>query len=341
MNEYLGQILYIKPNCIVSVPEFDSPKRHFSAARIANHANLKHNKHNSTLSPKAINRIKGAINWLVASAKEKPVYNSHSNKTFNFKVNLITLTLPDTSEKITEYQFKKKLFHPFLVYLKKYHKLNNYVWKVEFQNNGKLHVHLTTDTFISHWVIREVWNRILNNNGFLNDFKKKFKHDNPNSTDVHAVWKVKDLAAYLAKYLSKNEQNTATVNGRIWGCNYELSAKNGCKLCVDRNEAHEVLRCLMHGDIEYKVIENQDKLTGKVFKTAEIFFIKQRHWSGYLHPKIKKAYDNHRFNIRHGIIEAPIDLFQVPKEKYTEPLVPVIASYDKKFIVQELALEFN
>lgn len=340
MNEYLGQILYIKPNCIVSVPEFDTPKRTFSAARVANHANLKHNKHNNKLSPKAIGRIKAAINWLVASAKEKRVYNAATNKNFNFKINLITLTLPDTSQVITEYQFKKKLLHPFLVYLKKYHKLNNYVWKVEFQNNGKLHVHLTSDTFISHHVIREIWNRLLDNNSFLDDFKQKFKHSNPNSTDVHAVWKVQNLGAYLAKYMSKNEQNTETINGRIWGCNYELSTKNGCRMEVDRNEAHDVLRCLMNRDIEYKVIESQDKLTGKVFKTAEIFFIKQHHWSGYLHPKIVKAYDNHRFNIRHGIIEAPIDLFQTYKEKYVEPLVPVISQWDKSAVTVEMALEF-
>jgi len=301
MAEYIGQILYIKPNCIVSVPEFDTPKNYFSAGRIANNRNLLNNKHNSKLSDKAIKRIKSAINWLVASAKEKKVYNAATKKHYNFKVNLITLTLPDTSVKINEHAFKTKLMHPFFMYMKKYFKLNNYVWKIEFQNNGKLHVHITTDSFISHHVIRSTWNRLLKNNNYLVEFEKKFKHDNPNSIDVHAVWKVKNLGAYLAKYMSKNEQNTEIINGRIWGCSHELSDKNKCVLGVNRDECAEVLRPLMNPNIEYKEIVSQDSLTGKVFRNAELFFIKLEHWHSIIHGKIKEAYDLHRFHIRNGI----------------------------------------
>jgi len=285
----------------VSVPEFDTPKNYFSAGRIANNRNLLQNKHNSKLSDKAIKRIKSAINWLVASAKEKKVYNAATKKHYNFKVNLITLTLPDTSVKINEHAFKTKLMHPFFMYMKKYYKLNNYVWKIEFQNNGKLHVHITTDSFISHHVIRSTWNRLLKNNNYLVEFEKKFKHDNPNSIDVHAVWKVKNLGAYLAKYLSKNVQNTETINGRIWGCNHELSDKNKCVLGVDRNECHEVLRPLMNPNIEYKEIVSQDATTGKIYRNAELFFIKLEHWHSIIHGKIKEAYDLHRFHIRNGI----------------------------------------
>jgi hypothetical protein len=300
MAEYIGQILYIKPTCIVSVPEFDTPKNLFSVARVDNQRNLRHNRHSNKLSDKAIKRIKTAINWLVVSAKEKMVYNHSTKKRYNFKVNLITLTLPDTSKPIKEHEFKTKLMHAFLMYMKKYHKLTNYVWKIEFQNNGKLHVHITTDTFISHHVVRSVWNRLLKSNGYLVDFEKKFKHDNPNSIDVHAVWKVKNLGAYLAKYMSKNEQNTDIINGRIWGCNHELSDKNKCVLGVNRDECAEILRPLMNHAIEYKVIETQDSLTGKVFKQAELFFIKAEHWKTIITGEIRKAYDRHRFIIRHG-----------------------------------------
>lgn len=301
MAEYIGQILYIKPNMIVSVPEFDTPKNYFSFARIENQRNLKMNKHKSKLSGKAIKRIKSATNWLVVSAKQKRVYNAATKKNFNFKINFITLTLPDTSEEIKEHAFKTKLMHPFLMYMKKYHGLNNYVWKIEFQNNGKLHVHLTTDTFILHHVIRAVWNRLLKSNNYLDDFIAKYKHDNPNSIDVHAVWKVRDLGAYLAKYLSKNEQNTGTVNGRIWGCSHALSDKNKCVLGVDRDECHEVLRPLMNKNIDYKEITSQDSITGKVFRNAELFFIKHEHWHSIIHGKIRETYDKHRFLIRNGL----------------------------------------
>jgi hypothetical protein len=46
-------------------------------------------------------------------------------------------------------------------------------WKIEFQNNGKLHVHITTDSFISHHVIRSTWNRLLKNNNYLD--QRSFK----------------------------------------------------------------------------------------------------------------------------------------------------------------------
>lgn len=301
MAEYIGQIIYIKPTQIVSVPEFDTPKNYFSAARLANQSNLKLNKHNSKLSKKAISRIKTAINWLIVSAKVKYVYSKATNKRFSFKVNLITLTLPDTSVKITEHALKTKLMHPFLVYMKKYYGLKNYVWKVEFQKNGKLHLHLTTDTFISLHVLRHYWNSLLDKNNYLEDFKKKYKHNNPNSTDVHAVWKVKNLGAYISKYMSKNEESVEKINGRIWGCNYELSDKNKCVVGINRDECSEELRCLMNPAIPYKEIVNQDSVTGKIYKNAEIFFLNINQWSTLIKGKIAEYYDRHRFKIRNNI----------------------------------------
>ena len=303
MSEYIGQILYIKPTMIVSMPEYDTPRNKYTEERLKNQENLKKNKHNNKLSDKAIKRIKNAINWLVASAKEKKVYNNTTKKNFNFKVNLITLTLPDTTKAISEKELKSKLMHNFLVYLKKYYFLKNYVWKIEFQKNGKLHIHLTTDTFISHHVIRSVWNNILEKNGHLEDFKKKFKHNNPNSTDVHAVWKVQNLGAYLAKYMSKNEQNTDILNGRIWGCNYELSDKNKCVVGINRDECHIAMKCLMNKEIDYKEIVTQNKLTKIISRTAEVFFIKQEQWKSIINGIIKETYDKHRFKIRNAITQ--------------------------------------
>jgi hypothetical protein len=301
MAEYIGQLLYIKPTMIVSVPEFDTPKNLFSVARMENAKNLRINKHNNKLSHKAIQRIKTAINWLIVSAKEKKVFHKASGKYFKFKVNLVTLTLPDTTEKVTEQAFKKKLIHPFLVYMKKFYGLKNYVWKVEFQKNGKLHLHITTDTFINHAILRHYWNSLLKKNGFLNDFIKKHKHDNPNSTDVHSVWKVKNLGAYIAKYMSKNSDSEEIINGRIWGCNYELSDKNKCVLGFHRDEVGAEMRELFKPQIKYKDIVNKNSKTGLLFRSAEIFFIELSQWGKDIKGRIKNAYDQHRFKIREAL----------------------------------------
>jgi len=297
-KQYIGQTLYIKPTMVVSVPTYDTEKNYFSAERLENQKNLKDNKHKNKLSPKAIMRIKNAINWLVVSAKDKKVYNKQSGKTFNFKVNLITLTLPDTLHKLSDNEFKKNLLHPFLVYMKKYYGLKNYVWKVEFQKNGKLHLHITTDTFISLYILRHYWNSLLEKNNYLEEFKKKYKHNNPNSTDIHAVWKVKNLGAYLAKYLSKNEDSSETINGRIWGCNYELSDKNKCILELHRDEVGEHMKCLMHKEINFKEVTTQSKKTGLFYTSCEVFFIKLFQWNNIISGKIREVYDKHRFEIR-------------------------------------------
>lgn len=298
MAEYIGQTVYIKPNIIVSCPEFDTQKNYFTAARVLNARNLRNNYHNSKLSDKAIRRIKSAVNWLVNAAAEKKVYHRAKDKWFTFKVNFITLTLPDTSKPIKEHEFKTKLIHPFLQYMRKFYGLRNYIWKIEFQENGKLHIHFTTDTFIHLSVIRETWNRLLNNNGYLDDFEAKWGHRNPNSTDVHSVWKVRDLAAYLAKYLAKNEQNTDKINGRIWGCNHELSDKNKCATTIFSNECAETLKPLMNPEIEYKEIVTQDSLTGKVFRNAELFFIKSNMWGRHITGRLFELYQEHLYKIR-------------------------------------------
>lgn len=305
--QYIGQLLYIKPTMIVSVPEFDTPRNYFSAARISNQHNLRKNSHESKLSEKAQKRIKNAINWLIVSAKEKSVYQKSTGKRFNFKVNLVTLTLPDTASEIKEREFKTNLMHPFLVYMKKYYGLKNYVWKLEFQKNGKLHIHITTDSFIHYDVLRHYWNSLLKKNGYLDDFIKKYKHDNPNSTDVHSVWKVKNLGAYIAKYMSKNEETPQKIKGRIWGCNYELSDKNKCVLGINRDDCAVELRQLMNKEIKYKAVEYIDSLSNTVRTSAEIFFIELDLWKTYLRGKLREAYDSHRFKIRNSLVSQTLD----------------------------------
>src|SRR5690606_15675219 len=95
--------------------------------------NLSANDHNGTLSKKALSKMANAIDWLLASATEKEVFQKSTGKTFRFKINFCTLTLPDTSNEVSDIFFKKKLVDPFLSSLRKYFGLNNYVWKLEFQ----------------------------------------------------------------------------------------------------------------------------------------------------------------------------------------------------------------
>lgn len=296
-NPQIGNCLYITPNIITSVPVYYEERKRLSVNQINNQVNLKQNYHNNKLSVKTVRKIKKAVNWLCVSAKPKTIYDKKSNKYFEFTVNLITLTLPDTKNEINDIDFKKKLLHPFLVYMKKYFGLRNYVWKLEFQKNGKIHAHLTTDTFI-HWqTLKKYWNSLLRKSGYLEEFREKFGHDEPNSTDVHAIYKIKNIAAYIAKYLSKQIDEGNYINGRFWGCNYELSDSNKCKLELIGDECREEMRQLFQPEIDYKDIVTQDKTTGKIYRNAECFFIKLNQWGVFIKGRILEAYENHKKKI--------------------------------------------
>lgn len=55
----------------------------------------------------------------------------------------------------------------------------------------------------------------------------------PNCTDIHSVYRVRNLAAYLAKYIGKDPALGADFKGRFWSCSYSLSRIRSVKCEVD------------------------------------------------------------------------------------------------------------
>lgn len=306
---YIGQNVYIKPSYIVSIPEFHYENKTSSARFEANKENLKHNSTNGQLSPKAISAIRNAINWLLVSTKPKRVFSVKAQKTFNYKVAFITLTLPDTARRVSGNDFQKKLLNPFLVYLRKYNQLKNYVWKMEYQENGKLHCHITLDTFV-HWRdVRKRWNSLLSRAGYLDQFKAEFGHSDPNSTDIHSIKKVRNLAAYLAKYMAKNKElkiehegeeywYTPVIDGRIWGCNYEISRAKNCKVHIPADQIREDLSPLFKKEIEFKPLMRENPITKELTQIGEIFYPKAINWIKDITGIVRQTFDNMRSEIQ-------------------------------------------
>lgn len=286
------------------------------------------------LSPKAISRLKNSINWLIASAKTKNVYSKKSGKSFSFKVNFITLTLPSLDHGISDAHFKSKLLHNFINACRYQFQMFNFVWKVECQENGNIHAHLTTDVFTDHKKVRSIWNKILSDSGALDAYIKKHENldfeqycnlynplndkdviklkqafdygvssgwSNPNTTDVHAVHKVKDLGAYLAKYFGKNEEDRRRIKGRVWSCSYSLSSKNKLILeefsQLDQGFSSE----LNKPEIKSKEIQVENKTTGKVYTAGCIYFFKISDWGKTLKSSLLEEFNNFRFRIRHNL----------------------------------------
>lgn len=288
---YVGQWLYFRPNYIVSMPEWSFSKDYGSLARKLNEKNLQDNKHKGKVSDKAMKDIKNSVNWLIHAAKYKTLWHKESQKYYTFRVNFITLTLPDTHTVITDRAFKVELLEPLLASLRKGYGLKNYVWKLELQENGKLHAHLTTDTFIYHKDLRRLWNARLVKCGYMQLFKEQHGHSNPNSTDVHAVYKVKNLAAYVAKYMAKDSTKLSAVKGRIWGCNYHISRNRKPRLFICRTSTDASIRSILNPDIRYEKIMQQKNETSPPKQIGEIFFLNQTQWRVHIKGELRNYYE--------------------------------------------------
>lgn len=177
----------------------------------------------------ASKRIGKAIDILVQQTPSRYIWNPVSRSYHNFSLNFVTLTIA-RSKPLPASEAYKNLLKPFIRKLRVGHNLS-YVWKAEFQQNttyhgkakkygGQLHYHLVTDVFYPWTFIRSTWNNLQRKNGYLKEYALKYKSYDPNSTDIHSLQAVGDVAAYLRKYMDK--QNTRRVNGKVWDCSGDL-----------------------------------------------------------------------------------------------------------------------
>lgn len=232
------------------------------------------NHHNNKVSKQATRKVSKAVDYLVFLSSDKKLPATAHGKSLNFKISFITLTLSSTQIH-SDNEIKERLLNHFLIEAKKKWNVRNYLWRAEKQKNGNIHFHILTDKFI-HWSeLRNVWNRIQNKLGYVDryrqemlafhnggfkvreDLLKKWDYKNqlkayrtgskqdwnsPNSTDVHSLRFISNTKAYVMKYVTKEEHNQE-LEGRLWGCNYELTNIPGGRVVVD-NEICDNVRDL-------------------------------------------------------------------------------------------------
>lgn len=199
-------VLNIKPSYSTVYSERidgDASRRTSTVKFQNNTANLAFNETGGQISKKAKKNIAAAIDWLIYAATPKKVIKSRDNSAFWFKINFLTLTL-SAEQQHSDQIIKAKVLDPFLQELREKHGLKNYLWRAEAQANGNIHFHLITDIFIHLEQLRDLWNNMQNRLGYIDRFAEKHGHRNPNSTDVHSVKNISNVAAYLSKYCCKN-----------------------------------------------------------------------------------------------------------------------------------------
>jgi len=199
---------------------------------------LSSRKANGNVSIQAKRKLSKAIEYLITTATEKKVHERLTGKTVTFKIAFITLTLP-SKQQHPDTEIINTCLNSFIIEIKKYYHVKNYVWRAEKQKNGNIHFHLIIDKFIPWSELRDRWNRIINKLGYVTRYQEflktwhnagfKLRKDllknwdeqaqrlayqkgktndfaNPNSTDIHSTKKIRNIKKYLTKYLTKNEQ---------------------------------------------------------------------------------------------------------------------------------------
>lgn len=249
-------------------------------------ANLADNSTKGTISKAAQRRLTQSVNWLHTLSTPKTVASPETGKSFRLRTNLITLTLSAT-QRHPDTQIKRALLNRLLEQLRESYDMKAYVWRAEPQKNGNIHFHLATNIFIHHKNLRDRWNNIQNKLGYIDAFERQNGHRDPNSTDVHKAYNVKDMAAYLAKYIAKKEEGRP-IEGRLWYISQSLSQIKPIQIIMSGQVQDELTRFQLSSkwrrfDSDYASVVFADIFTSNLSTYPALASIRQQAFTNYQH----------------------------------------------------------
>lgn len=183
-------------------------------------------KYTGKMNASSVKKLRQAINLLIAQAPTKEAFNPSTGKYFKFKVNFITLTLSAPQFEVSDKEIKNQMLKRWILNMRRNFNLASYVWRAERQKNGNIHFHFVTDTFIPYDSIRDAWNHEQGKYHFIEIFRHRNKSQFPNSTDVHAIKNIRNLASYIVKYMTKDSSKIDTIEGKVWDCSTNLKGIN-------------------------------------------------------------------------------------------------------------------
>lgn len=123
----------------------------------------------------------------------------------------LTVTLP-SDQVHSDREINRACLQPFLQYLRRHHGIEQYFWRAEAQENGRVHFHILTDRYIRAEDLQHAWNKHVNALGYVDRYFEKTGEANPPSTEIHRIrdkvrdpktgkLKTVDPVSYLVDYV--------------------------------------------------------------------------------------------------------------------------------------------
>lgn len=226
LNSLVESRIQVRSNCIIAYGKYVGTRsRSLLLFRKANMTIQKKKAYSGQVTQGMQKRITRAVNLLILSAKDRWILNEVTGREQKHKLSFITLTISENTKNIDAKEAYELLLKPFLQWMTKTKGVKTYIWKAELQKRGQVHYHITTHSFLNWKEIRSKWNYLQRKNDLLNDFHARFGHYDPNSTDVHEVYKKSDITGYLVKYIAKAESQKDKTTGKLWDCSENLKGQ--------------------------------------------------------------------------------------------------------------------
>jgi len=159
------------------------------------------------------------------------------------KMVMVTLTLP-ALQAHEDTIVKRLMLSRFLIVAKRKWNVDRYIWRAEKQLNGNIHFHIIADRYIPKDDLRGVWNAILSDHGYIDQFEAKHGHRSPPSTDISMIRNIKMAGIYIQKYMTK-QSDSQVVKGAIWGCSDNLKGLKSPTFHID-NKMGDFLSAMSH-----------------------------------------------------------------------------------------------
>ena len=188
----VSRIVCLQNHSVVLYKDFsDFPKKDKTAAELENLEKGKSGDWNGFLSPTTARKIKRSLSaWLTALEQNSIPQKGQTHP--NQKPTFVTLTLP-AIQKHSDNHVKRAMLGRLITVLQRTYGVKYYFWRAEPQKNDNIHFHLIIDKYVKWQDLRAEWNRVLDGNGYIENYRSNQKQFHKDGFKVKNDWMIQTM----------------------------------------------------------------------------------------------------------------------------------------------------